>query len=164
MKPSKKVFLSFCLLLAISILAESRVATAQTSESGRKVDEYGDVRFEDEKGRLDNLVIELKNDPNASGYLIVYGGRRSIKGIAKTRALRAKNYLVKKGRIAAKRIAWVDGGYREEVTTEIYIVPRGATAPDASPSVDAAEVSFIKASKAKKGKSGAASKVRKKSR
>lgn len=164
MKPAKKLFWSFCLLLMASILAENLVAAPGIFDSGRKFDEYGDITFEDEKARLDNLVIELKSDPKAVGYLIIYGGRRSIKGIAKTRALRAKNYLVKKGGIASKRIVWMDGGYREDSATEIYIVPPDASAPDPSPSIDLSEVEFVKAPKAKKGKPRAASKVKKTSR
>ena len=157
MKTVKKVFL----LLVIVVMAENMVAATQGTDSVRKVDEYGDIALNDEKARLDNFAVELKSDQNAVGYLIVYGGRRSVKGIAKTRALRAKNYLVKKGRLASKQIVWIDGGYREELTTEIYIVPRGATAPSSSPSVDPSEVQFVKATKAKKAKPRAASKARK---
>jgi hypothetical protein len=43
----------------------------------RKIDEYGNIRFNDEKARLDNYAIELQNDPTAQGYLICYGGRRA---------------------------------------------------------------------------------------
>ncbi|MDT5159221.1 MAG: hypothetical protein QOH51_3578, partial [Acidobacteriota bacterium] len=41
----------------------------------RKIDEYGNIRFNDEKARLDNYAIELQNDPTSQGYLICYGGR-----------------------------------------------------------------------------------------
>lgn len=157
MKTAKKVLL----LLIVAILAENMVVASQAVDSVRKFDEYGDISFEDEKSRLDNFAIELKNDSKAVGYLIVYGGRLSVRGIAKTRALRAKNYLVKKRGLAAGRIVWVDGGYREDLSTEIHIAPRGVTAPIPSPSLDPSEVQFVKATKAKKGKPRAASKARK---
>jgi hypothetical protein len=157
MKTAKKIFL----LLIIAIFAGDTVAASRQSDSVRKFDEYGDIGFEDEKARLDNFVVEMKNDPNAVGYLIVYGGRVSVRDIAKTRALRAKGYLAKKGNLTPDRIVWVDGGYREDLTTELYIGPRGATAPSPSPSVDSAEVKFVKATKAKKGKPRAKSTVRK---
>lgn len=157
MKAAKKVFL----LLIIAILSENLIAASQGVDSGRKFDEYGDIPFKDEKARLDNFAIELKSDPNAVGYLIVYGGRLSVRGIAKTRALRAKNYLVKKGGLTSNRIVWIDGGYREDLNTEIHIAPRGAIAPSPSPSIDPSEVQFVKATKAKKGKPQTASKTRK---
>ena len=38
----------------------------------RKVDEYGDLSRGDERARLDNFAIELKNDPDAVGYIVSY--------------------------------------------------------------------------------------------
>ncbi len=46
----------------------------------RKIDEYGNIRFNDEKARLDNFAIEMQNDPTAQGYLVCYGGRRGRDG------------------------------------------------------------------------------------
>jgi len=34
----------------------------------------------------------------------------------------------------------VDGGYREELTVELWVVPSGANPPSASPTVDPSEV------------------------
>jgi hypothetical protein len=106
----------------------------------RKVDEYGNIRFNDEKARLDNFAIELQNDPTAQGYLICYGGRRGRAGEAQRRCDRAKDYLVTTRQIAADRIVTVDGGYKEELSVELWIVPSGATPPTASPTVQPSEV------------------------
>ncbi|HWS87444.1 MAG TPA: hypothetical protein VN282_10790 [Pyrinomonadaceae bacterium] len=106
----------------------------------RKVDEYGNIRFNDEKARLDNYAIELQNDPTAQGYLVCYGGRTGRTGEAQRRCDRAKNYLVNTRGITADRIVTVDGGYREELTVELWVVPSGATPPAASPTVDPSEV------------------------
>src|SRR5204862_4577198 len=106
----------------------------------RKFDEYGNIRFNDEKARLDNFAIELQNDPTSQGYLICYGGRRGRAGEAQRRCDRAKDYLVTTRGISADRIVTVDGGYRENLTVELWIVPQGATAPTASPTVDPSEV------------------------
>src|SRR3989440_4475436 len=38
-----------------------------------KFDTYGNIRFNDEKARLDNFAIQLQNEPNAQGYIIRYG-------------------------------------------------------------------------------------------
>src|SRR5205823_13125607 len=35
-----------------------------------KFDEYGNIRFNDEKARLDNFAIQLQNEPTAQGYII----------------------------------------------------------------------------------------------
>jgi len=109
-----------------------------------KFDEYGNIRFNDEKARLDNYAIALQNDPGAQGYIIAYGGRRGTAGEAQARADRAKNYLVNTRGIDAGRLVTVDGGYREDLTVELWIVPTGATAPTATPNVDASEVQIVR--------------------
>ena len=106
----------------------------------RKIDEYGNIRFNDEKARLDNYAIELQNDPTATGQIICYGGRRGRTGEAQRRCDRAKDYLVNTRGISADRIQTVDGGYKEELTVELWIVPTGATSPQATPTVDPSEV------------------------
>jgi len=106
----------------------------------RKIDEYGNIRFNDEKARLDNYAIELQNDPTATGQIICYGGRRGRTGEAQRRCDRAKDYLVNTRGISADRIQTVDGGYKEELTVELWIVPSGATPPQATPNVDPSEV------------------------
>jgi hypothetical protein len=103
-------------------------------------DTYGRIARNDEKARLDNFAIQLQNDPGAQGYIIAYGGRRGPAGEAQTRADFAKNYLVTSRGIDPGRIVTVDGGFREEATTELWLVPSGATPPTASPNVDASEV------------------------
>ncbi|HEV3470472.1 MAG TPA: hypothetical protein VG148_14210 [Pyrinomonadaceae bacterium] len=104
------------------------------------LDEYGDISFEDEKARLDNFAIELQNDPTAQGYVIAYGGRRARPGEARRRADRAKEYLAAVRGIDASRVVVVDGGFREDLTVVLWALPQGATPPQASPTVDPAEV------------------------
>ena len=113
----------------------------------RKIDEYGDLSPGDEKARLDNFAAELKNDPDTTGYIISYAGRRARVNEAQSRATRAKNYLVSGHGIVAGRVVIIDGGYREDRTVELFVIPRDATAPAASPTVDPSEVITIKSGK-----------------
>ncbi|MGH9930714.1 MAG: PKD domain-containing protein, partial [Pyrinomonadaceae bacterium] len=122
----------------------SRTASCSTSVKPAnpepvKFDEYGDIRFNDEKARLDNYAIQLQNDPGAQGYIIAYG---TCSGdglcthtsciVAQKRAERAKDYLVNTRGIDAGRIMTVDGGCRAAVDVELWVVPTGATPPTAS--------------------------------
>jgi hypothetical protein len=118
----------------------------------RKIDEYGNIRFNDEKARLDNYAIELQNDPTAQGYLVCYGGRTGRTGEAQRRCDRAKNYLVSTRGIDASRIVTVDGGFREELTVELWVVPSGATPPPNSPTVDPSEVKPTRAPTRRRGR------------
>jgi hypothetical protein len=94
-----------------------------------KFDEYGNIRFNDEKARLDNYAIQLQNQPGSEGYIIAYG---TCVGEGQARADRAKNYLVNTRGIEAGRIVTIDGGCRADLTVELWIVPTGATKPAAS--------------------------------
>jgi hypothetical protein len=94
-----------------------------------KFDEYGNIKFNDEKARLDNYAIQLQNQPGSQGYILAYG---ACAGEAQARADRAKDYLVNTRGIDASRLVTVDGGCRSELTVQLWIVPTGATAPAAS--------------------------------
>ena len=112
----------------------SRTASCSTSVRApapgpTKFDEYGNIKFNDEKARLDNYAIQLQNQPGAQGYIIAYG---SCAGEAQARADRAKDYLVNTRGIDAGRIVTMDGGCRSDLSVELWIVPSGATPPAAS--------------------------------
>jgi Big-like domain-containing protein len=96
-----------------------------------KFDEYGNIKFNDEKARLDNYAIQLQNDPTSNGTIIVYG---SCEGEAQARGDRAKDYLVNTRGIEAGRITVIDGGCRTDLTVQLWVVPSGATAPAADTS------------------------------
>ena len=111
--------------------------------AAEKPDEYADVCWKREKEILRNFAIELKNRPGSRGYLIHYAGRRTpSQDIALRRGRRAKEYLVGLG-ISPERIVAVDGGFREEFTWEIWVVPPGAMPPSATPTVERSEVRVV---------------------
>jgi hypothetical protein len=92
-----------------------------------KFDEYGNIRFNDEKARLDNFAIQLQNDPSSTATIIVFG---SCAGEGQQRGDRAKDYLVNTRGIEAGRITVIDGGCRSDLTVQLWIVPSGAAAPE----------------------------------
>ena len=109
----------------------------------RKLDEYGDIKPNEEKERLGSFAQELRNDPTAQGYLIVYAGRRARRGETPERGERAKNYLVGGWGLDPARILVIDGGHREKRAVELFVVPTGASPPPATPTVEPSEVEII---------------------
>src|SRR4030095_1214876 len=98
----------------------SRTASCSTSVKAPnppavKFDEYGNIKFNDEKARLDNYAIQLQNQPGSQGYIIAYG---SCAGEAQARADRAKDYLVNTRGIDAGRLVTIDGGCRSDLTVQ----------------------------------------------
>jgi len=53
---------------------------------------------------------------------------------------RARDYVVTQRGIDASRLVLVNGGYREEDNVELWVVPSGAAAPVATPTVQAGEI------------------------
>lgn len=103
------------------------VKTKQNVEC-EKVDEYGNIKFNDEKARLDNYASRLQTDAGSQGYIIGYG---ACEGEGLARANRAKDYLVNTRGIDAGRITVVDGGCRAELWVTLYVCPQGANPPTA---------------------------------
>lgn len=104
------------------------------SESAKKFDEYGDLIQEDESVRLNAFEKDLAKDASARGYIVVYGGRVDPPGRAHRYASRAKNYLVSTEGIPSERIITIEGGQRDSLTVELWIVPSGAQPPVPNPS------------------------------
>jgi hypothetical protein len=110
----------------------------------REFDECNNCTFDDQKARLDNLAVELQNDPTTRGYILAYGGRMSPIGQVEKLMSRAREYLVTQRGIDASRLVVVNGGFREEDSVELWIVPSGAAAPQPTPTVQAGEVNPAK--------------------
>src|SRR5215212_4401432 len=95
-----------CLLLHTGYFVKSQ----ERVKAARKFDEFGDIEYSDKIARLDNFAIQLQNEPNARGFIIVYRSRRDLPGISNRYALWMKNYMVMTRGLDKERIATVDGG------------------------------------------------------
>jgi hypothetical protein len=107
----------------------------------KRFDEFPSLAYDDVKARLDNLAIDLQNQPAAQGYIIAYSGRTSRIGQSDRLAARARNYLINTRGIDPSRLVVTNGGYRERDYFELWVVPQGAQPPQATPTLKASEVS-----------------------
>jgi hypothetical protein len=97
-----------------------------TPPTATKFDEYNNLKFNDEKARLDNFAIQLQQAPGTQGIYVIFG---SCDGEADQRSARAVDYLVNTRGIDRSRITVVNGGCREQLTVELWLQPTGAAAP-----------------------------------
>lgn len=116
--------------------------TTSVGACGLPFDQYGDLRFSDEKARLDNFAIPLQGSENTTGYIIVYAGRKATVGEARTRANRARDYLITVRHIDPGRVIALDGGYTDALNVYLLIAPPGVV-PPLSPTVDPKDVELI---------------------
>ena len=114
---------TFALLLLLVFSLSSTKATSAVDVFW--IDRYGNISWEDEKARLDNFAIQLMNEPNQIGYIIVNVGLVSCKGEAQKRAARAKRYMVHVRGVPENRIIWRDIGYRGSFEVSLWLVPLG---------------------------------------
>ncbi len=113
-----------------SCSANAEAAAPVTAQPvARRFDEFPSISFDDDKARLDNLAIELQNNPGARGFIVVYTGRRSRTEQTTRLGGRARDYLTRTRGIDSSRITIVGGGTREQNYFELYIVPVGAQPP-----------------------------------
>jgi hypothetical protein len=110
----------------------------------RRLNTYGELVFDVEKTRLAGLAAALRKEPDAQGYIIVYGGHCSADTQAQERAERAKDWLINQHGIDASRIVTIDGGYRDTLTTEIFIGPLDAALPELKAAVQPPDQSRCK--------------------
>ena len=105
-------------------------------------DSYGNISWELEKAHLDNFVLFLEHEPDTIGYIVAYAGRKSCRGEAKDRAIRAKQYVTSRG-VKSSRVKWIDGGYREDSTIVLQPAALGLLPPIA-PTLKRNQVLIIK--------------------
>jgi hypothetical protein len=141
--------------MAIFALFVSVTSLAQTSNKTKEFDKFGSICCEDEMARLDNFAVHLQNEPEAKGYIIFYEGRRYAscnnrrplmprRGEAAARAARMKPYLTDARGLDPQRVIIINGGYREEWTAELWLVPKGAEPPKPTPTLRAKDIKFRK--------------------
>ena len=113
---------------------------------GCAFDNYGDIKFKDEKARLDNFAVQLINQPLSSGYILISAGQETFEKEAEERLARAKSYLADVREIDRNRIVTLDCGFSKELTAQLWVVPLGATLPVCSDSlkVPFSDVKFTK--------------------
>ena len=108
-----------------------------------KFDEWGKLRLSDEKARLDNFAIQLTNQDGLEGYIIVYAGRKATVAEAQLHANRARDYVINVRKVDPQRVNAIDGGYHEEFTVQLWVLPAGATPPPVMPTLDQRQVELI---------------------
>lgn len=148
-KTMKKIIavLLFNFLLGISVFAQE----------AEKIDEFENIPCDDYLARMDNAMVTAQNYPSSTVYVLVYEGKElryndrknktetvlPARGTAEKKILSMKKYLSLK-KFPGERFAFIEAGFRENLTVEIWRVPEGASPPKSS--------STLKEMKYRKGK------------
>ena len=104
-------------------------------------DEYGNICWQDEQARLNNFAIQLQNNPNLIGYIVIYAGRVSCRGEANYRGTRARNWVLKRG-VESKRVIFKDGGFRPDIQNVLHLQRRDKPEYQTQPTLTKDQVSI----------------------
>ncbi len=117
-------------VLFLILFALSSFVFAQTEEKPKAYlsDEFETATNGYVKMKMDAVYTELNNNPTAQGYFINYGTPKDI-------AIREKQIkdAIRFRKNDASRITLVNGGFREIVKSEFWLVPAGAENPKLEP-------------------------------
>lgn len=89
----------------------------------RKFDEYGDLPFAEEKVRLESFIDRLHSDKDTLGLIVVCAAEHQRASEAEARAERSRHHLVNERGFDADRIITKEGGTREALTVELWVMP-----------------------------------------
>jgi len=106
---------------------DSETGSVDRKPQPRLFDEFGKLPDDEVKARIQNLYVELGNNPNSQGYIINYGTDKEITN--RERQIRKAIDFLK---LDASRVTLVRGGANPNgagVWTKVWIVPPGADNP-----------------------------------
>lgn len=131
----------FLILLVVSVSAQSNEAV--------KIDEFGNLLCDEYLSRMDSVMSQANNNPNAEIYVFVYEGKtREFKcngtgetynalpqyNLATTK-IRSMKKLFSSKKFSAERFNFVQAGLRENFVIEFWLVPAGAAKPTPTPTI-----------------------------
>jgi hypothetical protein len=129
MRKAGSILFAVCLLLAGIHVALAQEETNQP----QPFDSFGNLPSDDAGARMDNFAIQLQNNPEMDGYIVFYGTEGDGSGASNNVFHSLTDYLINTRGFEKERIKTIYGGRYEkinEISIELWVVPRGTPAPE----------------------------------
>ena len=112
-------------------------------------DDGSGLSFEEDKPRMDQFARNLIRVSNSKGYVIVYGGQKGPPNEARIRISCIRKYLSRsyQNKIGKDRLVLINGGYRVEVSVELFVLLPGDAIPEPQPTISPEAVRVVKSRK-----------------
>lgn len=158
-----QIILAVALFSVLTFAAVAQETTENTEDESKKIsetrlfDEFPPVGECELGARVQNLFIELGQNPGAIGYIIVYRGSESLPAAqtearlnSQIRFLKTRTMFLK---LDSSRVEIVDGGFlkKNSLWHEVWIVPEGGVVPQPTNTVEKPILSKEKAFKVDEG-------------
>jgi hypothetical protein len=119
------------------------------SQESEKIDEFSNLQCDEYLARIDNMIVHSQNNPTSTIYVFVYEGKekkynnRKKKtedvfpafGSAKAKIISMKKYISVVRGFNIKNISFIEAGFREKLTVEVWLVPDSAVSPKPTPTL-----------------------------
>ncbi|MDQ3748410.1 MAG: hypothetical protein M3367_05235 [Acidobacteriota bacterium] len=137
----------FVLLNSQNILGQNPVENINSEKSKAElVDSFQWANGDEANARLDALWAKVQNNPNSIAYIIIYCGKickygeveAHIKGIELAIAFR---------NFPRDKVVIISGGFRENTTTELWLLTEKSCPPTPKPTINIRDVKFQKTKK-----------------
>ena len=155
-------------ILIFLFLSSFAFSVSAQEKEARQIDEFGILPCGDMLSRLHWIYTESQNSPDSKIYVVYYGGRfrKTIFWDQKNKSNKiqlkyphqedalnqAKSiplYLTTEERYPAairdslkNKIVLINGGFRQNIQMEIWIVPKDAAPPKPMPTIDEKDIKF----------------------
>lgn len=112
----------------------SGAGSIYSEPKARLIDKFAASRGNCEyvQANLDSFMIDLNNDPDAQGYILIYGTRRAIAAAERI----VKGFIRFRRYDDPSRITTLTASGTNPANMELWIVPAGVPAPELSPQVE----------------------------
>lgn len=116
-------------------------AAVPTSENSKLLDEFGQLPHCDTTGRYDVFLAELAQNPETQGYIMIYQGGDVLPANYDSPVAERmfRNHMMFRG-FDPSRVTLINGGFRGEGMTQLWIVPPGAVPPSPEDSFPKPEI------------------------
>lgn len=154
-----KFVLAFVLVICFALFAaaqeerQNSVSEQNRPAETRLFDEFGLTSHCDLGARIQNVFIELGDNPGTRAYIIIYRGANALPVAQTERTVQIQIKRIKEQvtfmNLDDSRIEIVDGGFRDNNTilNEVWIIPEGGAIPKPSATVEKSKLPVDKAFK-----------------
>ena len=138
----RKITRTLLLTLLLALVCFGQTADDTSLRQDTKIpiiiDEFGRMGDCETRGRLDNFLVRIQENPDAAGYIIIYQGKNALPAEYEVSSYEKiiRSHLAFRN-FDASRVTFLNGGFREELSIELWLIPSGANEPTPTNTVSA---------------------------
>lgn len=113
----------------------------EKSEKTELLDEFGRLGDCDLRSRFDHFFARLMDKPTSTGYVLIYQGADVLPAYYDLPVMERvfRNQMAFRN-FDANRVVVINGGFREEGRTQLWIVPAGGEVPEPTGTIERPEI------------------------